>query len=54
GFGFIEGDDGDDYFVHVSGLRIHLRNRGLRKGQRILFDIESDIKGDRAVNVRQE
>ena len=54
GFGFIEGDDGDDYFVHVSGLRIHLRNRGLRKGQRILFDIESDIKDDRAVNVRQE
>lgn len=54
GFGFIEGDDGDDYFVHVSGLRIHLRNRGLRRGQRVLFDVEFDVKGERAVNVKQE
>ena len=54
GFGFIEGDDGDDYFVHVSGLRIHLKNKGLRRGQRVLFDVEFDVKGERAVNVKQE
>lgn len=54
GFGFIEGDDGEDYFVHVSGLRVHLKNKGLRRGHRVLFDVEFDVKGERAVNVKQE
>ncbi len=52
GFGFIVGDDGEDYFVHVSGLREHLKRKGLRGGQKVSFDIDSDIKGDKAVNVR--
>jgi len=52
GFGFITEDDGEDYFVHVSGLRIDLKKKGLRRGQRIVFDVMFDIKGDRAVNVR--
>ena len=52
GFGFIAGDDGEDYFVHVSGLREHLKGKGLRCGQKVSFDIDRDIKGDRAVNVR--
>ncbi|MFQ6673258.1 MAG: cold-shock protein [Fidelibacterota bacterium] len=52
GFGFIEGDDGEDYFVHVSGLRTDLKKRGLRKGQRVMFDVMFDVKGDRAINVR--
>ena len=52
GFGFIAGDDGEDYFVHVSGLREHLKWKGLRGGQKVSFDIDRDIKGDRAVNVR--
>ena len=51
-FGFITADDGDDYFVHVSGLREHLKERGLRAGQRVSFDVDCDVKGDRAVNVR--
>ena len=52
GFGFIAGDDGEDYFVHVSSLREHLKGRGLKGGQKVSFDIDRDIKGDRAVNVR--
>jgi len=52
GFGFIAGDDGEDYFVHVSGLREHLKRKGLRGGQKVSFDIDRDIKGDKAVNVR--
>ena len=52
GFGFIAGDDGEDYFVHVSGLREHLKGKGLKVGQKVSFDIDRDIKGDRAVNVR--
>ena len=52
GFGFIVGDDGEDYFVHVSGLREHLKGKGLRGGQIVSFDIDRGIKGDKAVNVR--
>ena len=52
GFGFITSDDGNDLFVHVSGLREHLKERGLRVGQRVSFDVDFDVKGDRAVNVR--
>ena len=54
GFGFIAGDDGEDYFIHVSGLREHLKKRGLKGGQKVSFDIDRDIKGDRAVNVRAD
>ena len=54
GFGFITGDDGEDYFVHVSGLREYLKGKGLKGGQKVSFDIDRDIKGDRAVNVRAD
>ncbi len=54
GYGFITGNDDEDYFVHVRGLGANLRNRGLRKGQRVKFDVMFDVKGDSAVNVRLE
>ena len=34
GFGFITGDDKEDYFVHVSGLREYLKDRALRKAKK--------------------
>ena len=52
GFGFIESDDGDDLFVHVSGLRVDLQKQGLRQGLHVHFDVQYDVKGDRAVNVK--
>ena len=52
GFGFIESDDGDDLFVHVSGLRVDLQKQGLREGLHVQFDVQYDVKGDRAVNVK--
>ena len=54
GFGFIQGEDGEDYFLHVSGLQEHMKDKGLREGQRVLFDVDFDMKGDRAINVRIE
>ena len=30
GFGFITGDDGEDYFVHAYGLGPKLKSSGLR------------------------
>ena len=52
GFGFITGDDKEDYFVHVSGLREYLKGRGLREGQKVSFDVDFGMKGDKAINVR--
>ena len=52
GFGFITGKDNEDYFVHVSGLRKHLQSCGLKAGQRVSFDIDFGMKGDKAINVR--
>ena len=52
GFGFITGDNGDDYFVHVSGLGPKLQKFGLREGQKVAFDTDYDHKGDKAINVR--
>lgn len=54
GFGFVTGDDGEDYFLHVSGLRSHLQSSGIRPGTRVLFDVDFDMKGDKAINVRPE
>ena len=52
GFGFITGEDNEDYFVHVSGLREHLKAKGIRSGQRVSFDVDFGMKGDKAINVR--
>ncbi len=52
GFGFIESDEGEDFFVHVSGLRVDLKEQGLRQGLRVQFDVQYDVKGDRAINVK--
>jgi len=52
GFGFITGEDKEDYFVHVSGLREYLKGRGLRAGQKVSFDVDFGMKGDKAINVK--
>ncbi|MCS5659300.1 MAG: cold shock domain-containing protein [Dehalococcoidia bacterium] len=52
GFGFIESEEGEDLFVHVSGLRVDLKEQGLRQGLRVQFDVQYDVKGDRAINVK--
>lgn len=54
GFGFIVMDDEDEVFVNVNDLHITLKNKGLREGQRVVFDIKGDMKGDRAVNVKAQ
>ena len=52
GFGFITGYNGDDYFVHVSGLGPKLQKFGLRAGQKVAFDTDYYHKVDKAINVR--
>ena len=52
GFGFIIGEDGDDYFVHISGIGPKLQKFGLREGQHVAFDIDYDHKGNKVINIR--
>ena len=51
GFGFIISDD-DDFFVHLSDLHMSITSKRLIIGQKVQFDVRSDMKGDRAINVR--
>lgn len=50
GYGFIRTDEGQEIFVHKSGLQEGLRR--LNEEQEVEFDIEDGKKGKLAVNVR--
>ena len=48
-FGFISGEDGNDYFVHLSGIE---QGAFLREEAEVTFDVEESEKGPKAVNVK--
>lgn len=48
GFGFIQSDDGKEYFVHQTGLKEGVR---LRDNDSVTFDVEEGDRGPKAVNV---
>jgi CspA family cold shock protein len=52
GFGFITGDDGQEYFMHRSAVRDGSVFEQLREGQPVTFDGTRGDKGLRAENVR--
>ena len=52
GFGFIVTNDDEDIFVNVNDLDITIKKRGLQEGDRVSFDVRSDLKGEKATNVR--
>ena len=48
GYGFIKEDGSDDeYFVHSKGLVDQIKDN-----DSVTFDVEPDIKGPRAINVK--
>lgn len=51
GFGFIEGDKGDDLFFHHSSLE-GVAIESLREGQTVDYEVGRGPKGPRAENVR--
>ena len=52
GFGFITGENKEDYFVHMSGLHEYFKGRGLRTGHKVSFDVDFGMRGHKAINVR--
>ncbi len=50
GFGFIESENGDDIFVHRSGLVSTFG--GLMPEQSVEFDVKQGEKGPMAINVK--
>lgn len=55
GYGFILGEDGKDYFVHMSEIRME-GHKTLREGQQVEFDFlrnETPGKASIAKNVRR-
>ena len=50
GYGFITGEDGNDVFVHYSGLNME-GFKSLEEGQEVEYDVTEGAKGPQAVNV---
>ena len=48
GWGFIAGDDGEDYFLHSNNVRA---GQKIHEGTRVKFDSEEGQRGLQAVNV---
>lgn len=46
GFGFIKAEDGEEIFVHVSGLK-----NDVRDNDAVTFDVQQGKRGLNAVNV---
>jgi cold shock protein len=50
-FGFVTGEDGKDYFVHVSGLKDE--GTRLREGDKVSFEPTKGDKGMKAEKVEK-
>ena len=50
GYGFISDEDGNDVFVHYSGINIE-GFKSLEEGQDVEFDVVDGAKGPQAANV---
>ncbi|MBS3145184.1 cold shock domain-containing protein [Candidatus Woesearchaeota archaeon] len=51
GFGFVAGEDGNEYFVHQTALEQGVM---LRENDSVTFDVEEGDRGPKAVNVKKE
>ncbi|MGY0394827.1 MULTISPECIES: cold-shock protein [unclassified Fusobacterium] len=51
GFGFVTSEDGNDYFVHFTGI-IGDGFRTLEEGQAVTFEVTEGKKGPMAIDVK--
>jgi len=47
-FGFVTGEDGKDYFVHITGL---VGATSMDKDQKVTFEVEKSERGPKAIKV---
>lgn len=52
GFGFIEGENGEDIFVHYSAITGD-GFKSLNEGDRVAFDVVDGARGQQAANVNR-
>ena len=52
GYGFIESEEGEDLFVHRTGLSNSYD--ALQSDQEVVFDVEQSEKGLKAINVESK
>lgn len=52
GFGFIEGEDGNDVFVHYSAIQTE-GFKSLEEGQEVSFEVVEGARGPQAANVNK-
>ena len=48
GWGFIESDEGEDFFFNISSVR---KGQNIRENSNVKFDTEETSRGPQAVNV---
>lgn len=53
GFGFIKGEDGNEYFFHRSALPRDVQIESLSRGESVVFEVSEGPKGPRAENVER-
>lgn len=54
GYGFIESDTGQDYFVHYTSIISDESYKKLNNGDRVIFEAEDAPRGLSAINVKKE
>ena len=50
GFGFIAGDDGKEYFIHITGLE---QGERINEGDKVSFEVVKGDRGPKAEKVRK-
>lgn len=51
GFGFIIGENGNDYYTKFDGLSPEEKSKA-EKGVSVSFDLQEGLRGEEAINVR--
>jgi len=52
GYGFIQGDDEKDYFVHRSGVKGQFYS--MEAGHKVVFNIQDSNRGPVAIDIEQQ
>ena len=50
GYGFIEGEDGEDVFIHRTAIPM---DTNLYEGDQVEYEIENSDRGPKAINIKK-